>query len=175
MALLPAFLVVAALLVVAGAGKLASPEGTQAALDAAGIRVSSGVVWVLGAAEVAVGLVAIWVPGTVSALLVALAYAGFAAFTVRLLRVAGGRVDCGCFGVSGSEVGRMHVALNLVAAAVAAVASVAPPPGAGWILARSPGIAIPLAIGTVGAVYAGYLAFTQLGAAWRSYPAAGQS
>jgi methylamine utilization protein MauE len=175
MALLPAFLVVAALLVAAGAGKLASPEGAQAALDAAGIRAPTGAVRALGAAEVALGLVAIWSPGTVTALLVALAYAGFAAFTVRLLRVAGGKIDCGCFGVSGSEVGRLHVGLNVAAGGVAAIACVTPPPGAEWILARSPGIAIPLAIGTLGAVYAAYLAFTQLGAAWRSYPAAGGS
>jgi methylamine utilization protein MauE len=175
MALLPAFLVVAALLLVAGAGKLAAPDGTQAALEAARIRVPSGAVRALGAAEVALGLVAIWAPGTLTALLVALAYAGFAAFTVRLLRVAGGRVDCGCFGVSGSEVGKLHVGLNVVAAVVAVAASVVPPPGAGWILERSPGIAIPLAIGTLAAVYAAYLAFTQLGAAWRSYPAAGRS
>jgi hypothetical protein len=161
--------------VVAGAGKLASPDGAHAALEAAGIRVPSGAVRVLGAAELAVGLVAICTPGTLTALLVALAYVGFAAFTVRLLRVAGGRVDCGCFGVSGSEVGKLHVALDVAAAAVAAVACLAPPPGAGWIAARSPGIAIPLAIGTLGAVYAAYLAFTQLGAAWRSYPAAGRS
>jgi methylamine utilization protein MauE len=175
MALLPAFLVVAALLVVAGAGKLRSTDGAQAALDAAGIRVPPAAVRLLGAAEVTVGVVAIWAPGTGSALLVALAYAGFAAFTVRLLRVAGGRVDCGCFGVSGSEVGWLHVGLNAAAAAVAAIACLTPPPGAGWILARSPGIAIPLAIGTLGGVYAAYLAFTQLGAAWRSYPAAGES
>lgn len=175
MALLPAFLVVAALLVVAGVGKLASPDGALAALEAAGIPVPTGAVRALGAAEVAVGLAAIWAPGPLTALLVALAYAGFGTFIVRLLRAAGGQVDCGCFGVSGSKVGKLHVGLNAVAAAVAAAACIAPPAGAGWILDRSPGIAIPLAIGTLGAVYAAYLAFTQFGAAWRSYPAARQS
>jgi hypothetical protein len=78
-------------------------------------------------------------------------------------------IDCGCFGGAGSEVSRIHVALNAVAFAVCAAAAAWPPRGPGWVFDRSPLTAMAVSIGIAAAAYASFLAFTVFPRAWRSY------
>ncbi|MEA2431759.1 MAG: Methylamine utilization protein MauE, partial [Thermoleophilaceae bacterium] len=93
----------------------------------------------------------------------------FCLFTVRLLRIADEGIDCGCFGGAGSEVSRIHVALNAVAFAVCAASAAWPPPGPDWVFGRAPLTAIAVCIGVAAAAYASFLAFTVFPRAWRSY------
>jgi hypothetical protein len=167
-ALLPAFASAALLLTIAGAAKIASPYLAQASLSGAGIRLPRALVRVLGAAEVSVGAAAILAPNTITALAAALAYAGFCAFIVRLLRAEGGGL-CGCFGGAGSEASPVHLALNAAALAVCAVAAASPPHGPDWVFARDPLVAVAICIGVGAATYASYVLFTAFPRAWRSY------
>jgi uncharacterized membrane protein YphA (DoxX/SURF4 family) len=167
--LLPAFAVAAILLVVAGASKIASPYMTQASLSTAGLPAPLAAVRVLALAEVAIGAAALIEPTTLTAAVAAVAYATFCLFTVRLLRMADEGVDCGCFGGAGSEVSRIHVALNATAFAICAAAAAWPPPGPGWVFGRAPLTAIAVSIGIAAAAYASFLAFTVFPRAWRSY------
>jgi hypothetical protein len=173
LALMPAFDVVCALLVLAGLLKLARPSGAARSLEQAGAIVSRAVVQGLGLVEVAIGAAAAAHPGPLTAGLVALAYAGFAAFTLRLWRFAG-EANCGCFGGSKASVGPIHFGLNVCGCALAALAAISPPPGLAWIAQRTPLIAVPLVIGSFAAGYAAYLAFTVLPVAWSTYGSSGE-
>jgi hypothetical protein len=168
LALMPAFDVACALLVVAGALKLWAPASTRQSLALAGVRAAPSAVRLLGLAEVALGAAAAWRPGPATAGAVAVAYLGFTAFTVRLSRVAG-PADCGCFGGAEAAVGPIHVGLNAVGCVLAAAAAISPPPGLAWIANRSVLIAVPLVLGTLAAMFAAYLAFTALPVAWGAY------
>jgi hypothetical protein len=124
----------------------------------------------LGAIEVTLGVVAALGPTAVTATLVAVAYASFCGFVLALLMTNPGRnVDCGCFGDGERTAGRLHVALNAIACAVAAASAAAGVHGLGWILGRPPLIAPALIIGAVAAIYAAYVAYTLVPRAWRSY------
>lgn len=169
MALSPVFVVVCALLVVAGAAKLRSPQRASGTLRPLGIGVPALVVRALGMLEVALGVAGLVSPTVVIAALVAVAYGIFCAFVVLLLRTAGGPTDCGCFGDADVDAGRTHVVLNGVACAIGVIAALSPPPGVGWILAHRPLIAVPLALGTLAAAFAAYVAFTTFPVAWRAY------
>jgi len=167
--LLPAFAATAILLVVAGAAKIASPYMAQASLSTAGLPAPLTGVRALALGEVAIGTAAFLEPSTLTALAAALAYGAFCLFTVRLLRMAGDGIDCGCFGGAGSEVSAIHVALNAVACAVCVAAAVWSPPGPGWVFGRAPLTAVAICIGVAAAAYASFLAFTVFPRAWQSY------
>ena len=149
-ALTPPFAVISALLVVAGGAKLRSGERA------------------LGAAEAALGTVALVAPTAVAAALVALAYAAFAGHVLRLL-VAGDDAPCGCLGASSRSASAAHLALDLGALAIAAAAVVEPPHGLGWLGSLSPAVAAVLVLGVAGATYAAYLMLAALPDAWRAY------
>ncbi|MEA2428559.1 MAG: Methylamine utilization protein MauE [Thermoleophilaceae bacterium] len=168
-AVLPAFAAATLLLAIAGVAKVVSPYAAQGSLSAAGINVPPAAVRALGAGEAALGGAAFLAPGTLAALAAALAYGGFCLFTLRLLRVAGDGVDCGCFGGSGSEAGRVHLVLNAVAFAVCLLAVAAPPRGPAWILEHAPLTTVAICSGVGAAAYAAYLVFTAFPRAWRSY------
>jgi hypothetical protein len=174
-ALLPAFAAASLLLTIAGAAKVMSPYLAQGSLSAAGIGVPAFAVRVLGACELAVGGAAFLEPTTITALATAVAYGAFCLFTLRLLRTAGARVDCGCFGGAGSEASGVHLSLNAVAFAVCVLATVAPPPGPDWVFARAPLTAVAFCVGVGAATYASYLVFTAFPRAWRSYGSADPS
>jgi hypothetical protein len=168
MALVPVFTVLCALLVLAGVLKVRSPWPAAGSLALVGARLPATAVRALGAAEIVLGGVAFVRPSTISAGAVAVAYGSFAVF-IAALRRRGQGVDCGCFGAGGAGATWAHVGLN-AAACLAAVASVlAPPPGAAWILARTPVVLIPLVCGLAAAALAAYAAFTLLPDAWRAY------
>ncbi len=165
---MPGFDVVCALLVVAGVLKLRAPNAMRRSLRLAGVSLPPSAVRALGLAELAVGAAGANWPGPLTGGLVATSYAVFAAFVLRLGRLAGS-ADCGCFGEAGASVGPIHVALNVAACGLAIAAALDPPPGLNWIAGRTPLIAVPLALGTVAAAFAAYLAFTALPVAWGAY------
>jgi hypothetical protein len=168
-ALLPAFAAAAILLVIAGASKIASPYMAQASLSTAGLPAPLAGVRAIAVAELAIGTAALLDPSTLTALVAALAYGVFCLFTLRLLRMADEGIDCGCFGGAGSEVSRVHVALNTVAFAVCLAAAASPPPGPDWVFARSPLTAVTICVGVAAVAYASFLAFTVFPRAWQSY------
>jgi len=168
---MPLFFVACTLLVVAGVAKLRAPVATRESLAIVGIRVPATAMRAVGLAEVALGVTAAASPTAVTAGLVALAYALFAAFVVRLLRVRDRPAGCGCFGDADAGAGATHVALNAAACLIAAAAAVAPPRGIAWLAGADALVALPLALGTAAAAAAAYLTFTEFPRAWRAYRA----
>ena len=65
----------------------------------------------------------------VRAALLAAAYVTFAVVVAGLARLHVDSVPCGCFGAGSFTATRAHVALNLLAAAVAAICALDPPAG----------------------------------------------
>jgi hypothetical protein len=167
--LTPLFLVVCALLVVAGLQKLRAPRRAVDSLRLVGLPARAAAVRVIGVAELSIGVVAALWPTALSASLVALAYAVFVGFLALLLRRAAGAADCGCFGDVEMPAGPIHLALDAAACLVAIVAAVNPPRGLGWVLTRAPLQAVALTAGICGAAFAAYLAFTALPGAWGAY------
>jgi len=137
-------LVAAALLVLAGAMKVADPAMTVGALRALGLPGSPLVVRAGAAAEVVLGLVAIVVGGPLAWALVALSYLAFAAFVVAALRAGTMVGSCGCFGREDTPPHPVHVGFDLALAAVAVavafrgdeapLAAVADHPGEGAVV-----------------------------------------
>jgi hypothetical protein len=116
------FLVVCALLVVAGSAKLRAQDATRRAAHAIGWFSGTGVVITLGAIEVGAGIAGALFGG-ITALLVALVYVGlgFAAFWLWRRAPA---VPCSCFGARSAPATPGHVVVNVVAAAIAVLAGV---------------------------------------------------
>jgi hypothetical protein len=169
LALMPAFDVACALLVIAGIGKVKVPIGTRDALRRTGLPVRPVMVRVIGGLEAALGTFAATRPGAVSAAAIAVAYATSGALVLVLLLVAGGPADCGCFAGSETRAGPTHLGLNGVACCVGVLAALSPPPGLAWIFGRPALLAVPLAVGTVGAAAAVYVMYTAFEPAWRAY------
>jgi hypothetical protein len=113
------FLAATLLLGAAGVAKALRPATTVNALGVAGASVPAR--WVRAGAlgELAIAVLAILVPGLVTGLLVALTYAGFAAFIVVALRRHWPLGSCGCFGRPDTPPTAAHAALNVGAAASA--------------------------------------------------------
>jgi hypothetical protein len=133
----------ALLLGAAGIGKVTSPGATRIALRSAGLPASALAARAIGVAEVLIALAALAVGGTLSTGLVAASYLGFAWFARRLDTRTRGSAPCGCFGASSAPVGTLHVVLNLLIAAGAAVAAVEAP-GSIWTAAGdTPGAGVP--------------------------------
>lgn len=162
------FFVAAGLLVASGLGKLVRPAPARTALRSAGLPDAGWAVVVLGLAEIAAGVTALWRPGPVTGAAVGVLYAAFAAFLVRLLR-RGTASTCGCVGAADAPPSALHVALDLVAVAVAAAVAVWPAPSLGAAVAASPMAGIPLVIGLVGAGALLAVAVVEVPRAWSSY------
>jgi hypothetical protein len=158
-------LVAAALLVVAGAAKVADPANTVGALRAMRLPSSSTLVRCGAAVEAAIGVTAIVVGGAVPWALVAASYLAFAVFVVAALRAGTMIGSCGCFGHEDTPPHPVHVALDLVLAGVAAAAAVqglvpaaaiADDPGQGVVVVVLAGLSLALV----------YAAFVDLPRAW---------
>lgn len=169
LALMPSFVVVCALLVVAGVSKVRSPAGAGAALRLVRLSVPAAVIRAFGVGEVSLGVVAAVSPGVATSVLVALTYGVFSGFALVLLRSRTHPVGCGCFGEIENGGGAIHLTLNVAACSVAGLAAVSPLPGMGWMLDRSPLIAVSLTLGSGAAAFAAYLAYTAFPGAWRAY------
>lgn len=157
MVVLSGVVIAAALvLVVAGAAKIARPEGTVGAIRSAGLRVPSAAVTALGAAEITLGAVVVaWAP-PVATVAMAATYAGFALFSVRLLTVRGAGASCGCFGQADSPVHGIHVAVNLAIAGTVAAATL------GGRVSAVPEVPVLVAVASVVLAAALILALTLL-------------
>ena len=115
--------VFALLLAAAGAQKLTSPAATGAALQTAKLPSNSMLVRLLGGYELVLAAGVLLVGGTMPAVLLALTYGAFAVFALRQSRRGEG---CGCFGEADAPTTSVHVVLNSIGAAVAAVAAFLP-------------------------------------------------
>jgi hypothetical protein len=125
------FTIAAALLAVGGAMKAARPADTANALRGVGLPGWPTAVRVGGLVEIAVGVSAVVVGGTVSAVLVAVSYAAFTGFVLEALRRQAPIASCGCLGKADTPPTRLHIGINLVA--VAAAVAVAADPGGGLV------------------------------------------
>ena len=94
-------LIGAALLCAAGAGKLWRPAVTAKALEAARLPARRAPIRALALAELVVGVVYFASPGIASVIALSVVYSFFTAFTVRVLRLEGAAVPCGCAAVLG--------------------------------------------------------------------------
>jgi hypothetical protein len=156
------FLIAATLLAVGGVLKTARPTDTANALRAVGIPGGPLLVRVGGAAEAAVGLVALATGDRIPAVLLAASYAAFAAFVLIALGRGAPLASCGCFGKADTPPTRLHVILN--AGAAAAGLAVALNPGAGLVdvLGSQPLDGVPFVLLLGCGVSFAYLALTSL-------------
>jgi hypothetical protein len=156
----------AALLVVAGALEVHRPDATVGALLAMGARVPVLVVRAGAVAAALLGASALVAGGgafgSSVAVLVALAYAGFAVFVALALVRDTPISSCGCFGRDDTPPSVTHLALNLAAATFAAVAALSPGSGISAVVADQPGFGIPFVLVSAGCGFLAYLTFTQL-------------
>jgi hypothetical protein len=135
------FLAAAALLVLAGAPKLADPLPLMRALRSVRLPAHRGGVRLLAAGEVAIGLAAIAVPSRWTALAVALAYLGFTGFVALALSRGGVLASCGCFSKPDTPPTRIHVGLTATLALCAAAIAVDPPASVVWTATSWPALA----------------------------------
>jgi hypothetical protein len=133
----------AALLALAGANKVTRPDATRVALRQANLPSQRWMAQALGAVEVAIGVAAIAIGGTIPAALTAISYAGFSWFSHRLDRATRGTADCGCFGAASAPVGRLHVAVNATIAVLAAAAAATDPGGIATATSETPWAGVP--------------------------------
>jgi hypothetical protein len=115
------FLVVAVVLVVSGAAKIAAPSSAAAMLSAVvGRTVAPNVGRIVGGAEIALGAIALggWRPAAIA---LGVAYALFA--VVAEVARRRGVASCGCFGAAEAPPGLTHVVLDVASAAAAFAAA----------------------------------------------------
>ena len=138
------FHVIVGLLLIAGVAKVARPGATADVAKAAGIPASTGVVRIFALVEVAAAMAALALGGWIPAFAVGILYLVFAGF-VLMLKVRGiESAGCGCFGQETEEPpGGLHIAVDVVAALVAAVAVVSPVPEIAAVLAEQPLAGVP--------------------------------
>lgn len=119
------FLVAVALLLAGGAAKVVRPAFTARAMRDMGLRASPAAVRAGALAELAVAAGALvgGGGGRLLAGLVALSYAGFAAFVAAALRRGLPLSSCGCFGRDDTPPTPVHLVVNLAAAVIAGAAA----------------------------------------------------
>ena len=155
-------LVAAALLALAGAQKAVDPTMTVGALRAMRLPSSPLLVRAASVGELALGVAAIAVGGTVLWWLLAASYAAFAVFVVAALRNGTMIGSCGCFGREETPPHWAHVALNVALAAVAVAVAVRSPGAPLEALADEPGQGVIVGALSVVALYLLYAAFVEL-------------
>ena len=155
-------LVVAALLVVAGAQKVADPTMTVGALRALRLPASPVLVRVGSLFELLVGAVAIFVGGVLSWTFVAISNLAFAAFVSRAMRSGTPIGTCGCFGREETPPHWTHVALNVALASIAVAVGLTVDGAPVDDFAAHPGAAVVLVAMSALAVALLYLAFVEL-------------
>ena len=166
-ALTPPFLLAALLLCLAGAAKLRSPAGAARALEALGLPARPAWVRVLGAGELALGVLGAVAPGRVAAGALACLYGLFAAVAIALARR---RAVCGCFGENEAPASPAQAILSSAFALVGlAAAVIAPAHGLGWVLGRPPVSVVALMIGLAGSAYGAAIVYTELPPAWSAW------
>jgi methylamine utilization protein MauE len=138
-------------------------------LRAAGLPSSAWMARLLGAAEVAVGLGCLLVPGRELSIALAVLYLGFAAFLVTLLRSADRPGSCGCVGAADAPPSRFHVFVDLGAALAGVAAAARPLPGLLPFGARLGLAGVPFVVGVALSAYLVHLVLAYLPAAMRTF------
>lgn len=164
----PLVSVLAAVLVMAGAGKLRAPAAAADALRSAGLPAGATPARLVGATEAGIGAVVLVAPSRPALGLTAALYAALAAFALRLLRAPEPAASCGCFGADAPP-SPLHAAFDAVAAVVAAAAALGPPPGLPELAARAPLPGVALVAGCGAAAYAVTLVLGRLPEAVAAY------
>jgi hypothetical protein len=168
MELIGIFLVASALLVLAGAAKVARPDDTARALVVLASRpYGPRWRWLVRAgalAEAAVGIAALAAPRPITAALVAASYAAFSGVVVLARRRGGPLATCGCFGRPDTPPTLVHLGLNVVFAISALVVAVSSAGSLGSDLVTQPGAGIPLVFVSAVGVWLSLLAMSALGA-----------
>lgn len=167
-ALAPLVWTLAALLAIAGIAKIRHPAPAANAMARAGLGAGRSGAQLTGLVECGVGAWGLVDPGVLALGALAVAYATLASgiWAMRKADVA----DCGCFGESASlKPSRLHLAVNLMAAATCALAALSPPPGLEATTGRAPFEAVALIAGVAAAIGLSYLAFTALPQTWNAY------
>lgn len=135
--------VIAAVLVLAGAQKASRPDDTAGALRALHLPSHFTLVRALGGTEVVVGVAAIitFLPAVLA--LAAALYLGFAAFVAAALRAGTAVQSCGCFGRADTPPTALHLVSNVVAAGTLIAAAATRTPGVGTVVPDQPWSAVP--------------------------------
>lgn len=155
------FAAFALLLAFAGGAKALRPLPTVRALREAGLPSASWMVRLLGGGEAVLAVVALVVAGPVPAALVALSYAGFAAF-IGYARARGVSISsCGCFGKPDTPPTAAHLVVNIAAALVALGVALAPGRSPLGVLAHSPAGGVPFTALVLVIAGLGYLALAE--------------
>lgn len=147
---------------VAGVAKVATPDGTRVALRTVGLPSDRWAARLLGVIELTIAAVALVVAGRLGAVLVTLAYLGFASFSALLLQRSRGKASCGCFGGTDSPVTRIHVVLNVIIAAAVAATIASPVPAVATAAADTPWSGLLFALLVVLLAWVLQVAFTTL-------------
>ena len=156
------FLAAAALLVVAGAGKVLDPRSLVRAARSVGLRASAPAVRAAAAVEVALGVWAVLSGSRLAAVAVAVSYAGFTAFVLLALRRGGVLASCGCFGKADTPPTRTHAVVTALAALAAAAVAVQPIGPLPSLLGDSPWSGLPLLLATAALASVSYLVLAVL-------------
>jgi hypothetical protein len=148
MELIGLYLMACALLVGAGLTKVVRPRDTARSLaELVPVRFATMVTVVrMGAlAEVLLGGVALAVPRTVPAALVAVSYALFAGFVLYARATGGALASCGCFASPDTPATLLHVVVNIMLAVSAGAVALAGQTGTlGSVLDHQPLHGLPL-------------------------------
>jgi hypothetical protein len=156
------FAISATLLALGGASKAWQPSDTARALGMLGLPGPQGLVRAGGALELVIGVGALVYGGRAFAVLVAVSYAGFAAFVGLALRRGAPISSCGCFAKADTPPSRLHLVVNVLAALVAAGVAVDPVGGITDVLADQPLLGLPFLLLVGVGVYLTFLALTLL-------------
>jgi hypothetical protein len=143
--------VVSMVVVVGGVAKLVRPEPFAALLVILGLPGGAVAARLAGVVEVALGLAAFLTGARWSAALLAATYLVFAATVAMAERR--GAASCGCFGAADAPPSGVHVATNLVSAAVAAAAAAVGTESLRVTLADQPAAGVPYLVAVGVAVY----------------------
>lgn len=164
----PLVSVLAAVLVVAGLGKLRAPAAAADALRAVGMPTGALAARLVGLAEASVGVLVLVAPSRASLGAMAALYAILGWFAVRLLRTAAPVASCGCFGADAPP-SPLHAGFDGAAAVLAALAAASPPPGLAELAARTPAAGVALVAGCCASAYAVSLVLSHLPQAASAY------
>jgi hypothetical protein len=154
----PIFFASALLLFLAGIGKLAAPANAARALSAARLPNDRPFVRAFAAYELGLGTACIAIPTRPVAAALAITYAAFAVFLIRLMKIEDPVAGCGCVGgKKETPPSRVHVILNLVAAASSVGALAFSPTSVADLVGDVPVAGVGFIIGTITIAYLAYV------------------
>jgi hypothetical protein len=156
------FAIAAALLALGGAAKAVQPSDTAGALHTLGLPGSTFLVRAGGIVELVIGIGALVYGSRPFTVLVAVSYAGFAAFVALALRRGAPISSCGCFGKADTPPSVTHIVVNGAAALAAIGVAIDPVGGITDVMADQPLLGIPFLLLVAVGVYLTFLALTLL-------------